>query len=232
MVRKYLKVVFFGSLLFSIVYLLMVWLWASVVVDELLMETPSRDQAVQIQPRHLQALIRIEDPTFYEHPGLNLSNGQGVTTITSVVARDVFLQNHDSDGIQGAMQSFYRGVFDCCKRVDLGRDVMSLVLNSHATKQQQLNIFLNGTYLGSADGKAVIGYEAAANTYYRKRLSRLTDEEFYGLVAMTMAPNRYHPVRNAELHAQRVKRIAAVVTGRCEPDGWLDLTYEHCTLEP
>lgn len=228
---KYIKRIFFGLFLFLILYLVIVWFWANSVAGDLLRETSSSNQITQLPDRHVEALIKIEDPTFYEHHGLDISNGQGLTTITSVVARNVFLGNREVDGIKGVMQSLYQGVFNCCKRIDLGRDVMALALNSRSTKQQQLNLFLEDTYFGSINGKGVIGFESAAKTYYGKSLSQLTGREFYGIIAMPLAPNYYHPVKNPEIHAERVKRIEAVVTGKCEADGWLDLTYENCLTE-
>lgn len=228
MVLKYMKKTFLGLALFLPAYLLTVFLWANSVVDELLAAAPYHGQVIELQPRQVRALIRIEDPTFHAHRGLDISNGQGVTTITSVLARDLFLGDHQASGVKGAMQSFYRGVFNCCRKVDLGRDVMALVLHSRATKQQQLQTYVDTTYFGSLNGRAVVGFEAAAKAYYGKPLSQLTEREFYGILAMPISPNRYHPVRDPELHAERAKRIEAVATGKCEPNGWLDLTYEDC----
>jgi membrane carboxypeptidase/penicillin-binding protein len=225
---KYLKATFFGMFLLLAIYLSAVLLWANAVAGDLLRQTPSLHHSVQIQPRHVSALTKVEDPAFFEHRGLNISNGQGLTTLTSVVARDLFLGKSDMEGISGAAQSFYRGVFDCCKRIDLGRDVMALVLDAHATKQQQLNMYLNSTYFGSLNGKAVIGFDAAAKAYHGKDLFRLSDEEFFDLMAMPIAPNHYHPARNPEQHAERARRIAALVAGECEASGWLDLSYEDC----
>ena len=228
MVLKYLKITLLGLPVFMAIYLFVVFLWASSVVGEMLAKAPFPDREIPLQPRHVQAILLVEDPAFHQHPGLDISRGQGVTTITSVLARDLFLGKHDADGFRGAMQSFYRGVFNCCKKVDFGRDVMALVLDAHATKQQQLNRYLESTYFGSLDGKGVVGFEAAARAYSGKDLSQLTDREFYGLMAMPIAPNRYHPVRNPELHGERARRIEALVTGECEASGWLDLTYDAC----
>ena len=228
MVKKYLKVMFFGIALFLVSYLSIAALWANSVVEELLQSVPSAHQEVEIQPQHLKALVKIEDPAFYDHHGLNISNGQGLTTITSVVARDLFLYQQDLVGAKGLFQSFYKAVFNCCKKIDIGRDIMAVVLNSHATKQQQLNLFINNTYWGAIEGNGVIGMEAAAMAYYGKETSQLTDDEFYGLLAMPIAPNYYHPVSNPEVHAKRVERIKAIVSGQCAASGWLDLTYEHC----
>ena len=228
MVKKYLKIVFFGIILFLASYLSIAALWANSVVEELLQNAPSTHRKVEIQPNHLQALVKIEDPAFYDHHGLDISNGQGLTTITSVVARDLFLHNQDLVGIKGSLQSFYKLVFNCCKRIDLGRDIMAVVLNTHATKQQQLNLFLNNTYWGAMYGNGVIGMEAAAMAYYGKEASQLTDDEFYGLIAMPIAPKYYHPVTNPKIHAKRMQRIKAIASGQCAASGWLDLTYEHC----
>lgn len=228
MLKRCLGTLFIGLAAFVILYLGIVALWANSVVVELLQETPSANHQIKIHPRHLAALIRIEDPAFYEHHGLNISKGQGVTTISTVVARDLFLRHHDLGGIKGAFQSFYRMVFDCCKRIDIGRDIMGVVLDSHATKQQQLNLYINNTFWGTLDRKVVVGMEAAAQAYYGKDVSELSDDEFYGIIAMPIAPNRYHPIANPDLHAERVRRIRAVVTGQCAASGWLDLTYDHC----
>ena len=91
---------------------------------------------------------------------------------------------------------------------------MAVELNTNATKQQQLNLFMNNTYWGTMEGKSVIGVEAAAYAYYGKHVSQLSDDEFYGLISMPIAPNYYHPVSNPEVHAKRVQRIKAIVSGQ------------------
>lgn len=231
MTVKYIKRAIAAVLSVSLLYLGIVAIWANSVAPELLSTLSSENPVTGLNPKHLAALIKIEDPSFYDHGGLDISNGQGLTTITSTVAKTVFLGDHQLEGSKGSLQSFYRGVFNCCKRIDFGRDIMALVLNSHATKQEQLNIFMATSYLGSLNGREVVGFEEAADAYYGKRLDELTSDEFNGLVAMLLAPNYYHPLMNPQIHAQRVKRVTAVITGQCEPNGWLDLTYEHCTKD-
>jgi len=228
---KYIKWTFIGIFSFLILYLATVWIWASSAAPDLLSEISSATPMTALKPQYTAALIKIEDPTFYEHSGLDISNGQGLTTMTSGLAKMVFLGDHQLDGIRGGMQSFYRGVFNCCKKIDFGRDIMALVLNSKTTKQDQLNIFVNKAYLGSKDGKGVVGFEDAAVAYYKKELPELTEDEFYGLLAMLIAPNYYHPLKKPEIHAERTRRVKAVVNGECEPDGWRDLTYEHCATD-
>lgn len=216
--------------LFLILYLGTVWVWATLAAPELLSKISTGTLVAVLEPEYTAALVKIEDPTFYDHSGLDISNGQGLTTITSGVAKMVFLGNHQLTGIKGGLQSFYKGVFSCCKKIDLGRDVMALVLDRQTTKQDQLNIFLRHAYLGSTGGKGIVGFEDASVAYYGKKLTQLTENQFYGLIAMLIAPNHYHPVKNPKIHAERTRRVKAVVDGKCKPDGWRDLTYDHCAI--
>lgn len=204
-----------------------VWAWANTAIDELATDLPSGG-TTQLTAGQVEALLKIEDPRFFEHQGIDISKGQGLTTITSSLARDVFLYGKQLDGFKGFMQAFYRSVFECCKVVDTGRDVMALVLNDHLSKQDQLKLFIDNAYFGRQNDKQIIGFSSAARVYYATEVAELSDEEFAGLVAMLLSPNTYHPTNNPEEHKLRIKRILAVVHGECNPDGWLDLTYPNC----
>src|SRR6187551_1584685 len=102
---KYIGIVAVGFLLLLFVYLGIVWVWASSVATELVPEAMSKAKVIPLQQQQYDILLKIEDPTFYKHSGLDLSNGQGLTTITSALAREVFLYGHHLGGVSGAMQS-------------------------------------------------------------------------------------------------------------------------------
>ncbi|HEX7763166.1 MAG TPA: transglycosylase domain-containing protein [Cellvibrio sp.] len=225
---KSIKIMFIGIFVFLLLYLGIIWVWASFSASVLIREALLTSREVSLLPEQQRVLLKIEDPVFFEHYGLNVSNGQGLTTITSALARDIFLYGHRLNGVSGVMQSFYRAVFDCCKKVDIGRDVMALVLNRHVTKNEQLNFLLSTAYMGRKDGNSIVGFDRAAMAYYDKPLGDLSLQEFSGLVAMVAAPTYYHPLNNPEAHALRTARIINIANGQCEPDGLLDLTYDHC----
>jgi membrane carboxypeptidase/penicillin-binding protein len=130
--------------------------------------------------------------------------------------------------VQGLLQGLYRGVHACCRKVDLGRDMMALVLDASASKQRQLAIYVATVYMGRHEGRQVRGLEAGARAYFGKPLVALGLDEILGLVAMIKAPNDFHPQRNPDAYRLRVVRVRAVLSGRCKPDGWLDTTYAHC----
>jgi len=203
--------------------------WAAAAFDELLVRWPQETTPAALSPRQAAILLRIEDPTFYSHPGLSLADGQGVATISSALAREFFLEGRQLDGTKGLLQRFYRRVFDCCKRVDFGRDITALVLDARLPKERQLAMYVQSVYMGRHEGRQVRGLVQAAEAYSGKPLVRLSDAETAGLVAMIKAPNAYHPVREPAAYALRLERVQAVLDGRCRPAGWFDTDYAHCT---
>ncbi len=212
---------------FVVTYLVVAALWAWAVVDKEVVSYRVGPSA-ELDRNQMKMLFAIEDPTFLHHKGLSLANGQGKATITSAVAANALLFHRDMQGVKGGFQSLYRAVFNCCKQIDLGRDVMTLVVNAKVPKEKQLAMYASDVYLGTADGQQIRGFEAAALAYTKTPLAKLTNTQFAALVAMIKAPNTYHPTRNSAAYQQRVQRVNAVVTGSCQPDGLFDTTYAHC----
>ena len=209
-------------------YLAIVAIWASLSVSQLLLEVTIGSELPLLNLEQKNILLKIEDPTFYEHVGLDISQGQGLTTITSSLARNIFLFGDRLSGIKGGFQSFYRGVFKCCKKVDLGRDVMALVLHRSLSKDQQLQLFASSAYMGGNKGTQLRGLPAAASSYFGKQLPNLSDVEFITLVAMLKSPNYFHPSKGAVQLKARVSSIEKILSGACKPSGWLDTSYKHC----
>ncbi|MEW6760434.1 MAG: transglycosylase domain-containing protein [Pseudomonadota bacterium] len=208
-------------------YLALAGAWAWTVFDEALATRHVTD-TVPLSARQTAILLRVEDPTFFEHAGLSIAPGQGVATISSALARDVFIGERRLDGVSGAVQRFYRSVFDCCKRIDLGRDVMTLVLDSRMSKRDQLARYVATVYMGTHEGQQVSGLALAARSYLGKPLEETSAAEFVKLVAMIKAPSQYHPTRGPEALAQRVARIQALLAGRCTASGWFDTEFKEC----
>ena len=229
MSKKILRRTLFAIPALLLVYLAIAAFWAHLSVDELLAGYPAPISAALSQ-RQQDILLKIEDPTFFTHSGLSLADGQGVTTITSAIARDVLLEGGELGGIKGAFQNLYRGVFACCKKVDFGRDVMALVLNRHLDKQRQLDLYVSRVYMGTADGVQVKGLDLASSIYFKKPLTELAEADFIGLVAMIKAPNKFHPLRQPGSYQVRRALAAKMISGLCQPKGWFDTTYDNCDV--
>jgi len=201
------------------------WAWAS--FDDA-MANADLDPEAQLSARQIAILTRVEDPAFFTHSGVSLAPGQGLATISSALARDLYLQGGDFSGARGNLQRLYRAVFACCKEVDVGRDTMAVVLDARLPKSRQLALYVSRVYLGTDGGVQIRGLPQAAHRYFGKPLAATTDAEFIGLVAMIKAPNQFHPVKHRIDYDSRVARVRALVSGQCRPNGWFDTTLAHC----
>lgn len=169
-------------------------------------------QLADIPPRRRAMLLKIEDPNFYRHKGVDFSTpGAGMTTITQSLAKRFYFDRF-RPGFAKLEQSL----------------IARFVLDPAMPKDRQLEAYLNHTYLGSPDGKAIIGYADAARHYFGKEPGQLSDRQFLSLVAMTIAPNELDPQRNGEANAERVRRIERLLAGECQPRGLRDVRYESC----
>ena len=217
-----------GTLSVIGLYLVVAGIWASLSVSELLPDSFTNNNPPLLTEEQSKILLKIEDPTFYDHIGVDLSLGQGLTTITSSLAFNVFLSGKKLGGVKGGFQSFYSAVFACCKKIDFGRDVMALVLNKHLSKENQLHLFVSTVYMGQHNRTGVVGLPAAANAYFNKAISELSKEEFIMLVAMLNAPNYYHPINGVQQLNSRISKIKSILSGACKPTGWFDTEYKQC----
>lgn len=214
-------------LLLVAAYLGLVAVWASASFNAVMASAPE-PPLMPLSTRQTAILLRVEDPTFFLHSGLSLADGQGLATISSAVARDLYFSSRPLAGVSGVLQRFYRDAFNCCKKLDLGHDVMALVLDAKLSKRDQLALYVSGIYMGTHEGAQIIGLPAAAQAYLGKSLEEASEREFIGLVAMIKAPTFYDPQLQPARLAERVARIQALLDGRCRPAGWFDTTYEGC----
>ena len=180
---------------------------------EVLAEAAKGDLELSSIPKaRLAMLLKVEDPGFYDHRGVDFSTpGAGATSITQSLVKRFYFDRF-KPGFAKLEQSL----------------IARFVLDPAMSKPAQLKAYLNHSYLGHFRGRAVIGFADAARTYYGRGLDQLTDREFLSLVAMAMAPNRLDPVRHPGENAERMRRIEALIAGKCKPAGHRDVTYEAC----
>ncbi|MFY9141331.1 penicillin-binding protein 1A [Sulfuricurvum sp.] len=173
-----------------------------------------------IPPRLIEALLAIEDTTFFEHNGVNpdavmraiikdVSAGklkEGASTITQQLVKNTLLTRE---------KKFSRKF----KEV-----LYSIRIEQELSKEQILERYFNEIYLGHG----YYGIKTAADGYFRKPLKQLSLKEMAILVGLPKAPNFYSPTRNYELSLGRANRVI----GRMYDLGWIDqATYEKATQE-
>lgn len=170
----------------------------------------------KIPPHVVEALVAIEDTSFFEHPGINidaifraaikvLKAGravEGASTITQQLVKNVLLTRE---------KKLSRKIKEA---------IYALKLERHLTKEQILERYLNEIYFGHG----YYGIKTAADGYFHKRMDELTLKEIAVLVGLPKAPTTYAPTRNYEISMGRANRVLK----RMYTLGWLDKnTYEE-----
>lgn len=156
----------------------------------------------------IDLLLKIEDPRFREHRGVDLATpGAGMTTITQGLAKLLYFPGGFRQGIAKIRQTL----------------IAEYALDHLVSKDEQLELYLNATFFGSIDGRPVHGLAAAAEAYFKKPFRELSDDEFIALIGMTISPETLKPGTTDS--ATRVMRIKRYLAGDVVPASVLDFEY-------
>lgn len=165
--------------------------------------------------QYREALLKVEDPNFYEHNGIDLKTpGAGYTTITQGLVKIYFFPEGFSPGF--------------LRYKKIKQSLIALAFNSRVDKNTQLDIFINTVYLGTYQKKEVIGFQEGAKVYFNKEFKELSFDEYLSLLATIIAPNDFSISKEPEKNKERVKRIKLLLKGECKPINLSDVYYENC----
>lgn len=171
-------------------------------------------------PKHLvHAFIAAEDAEFFRHGGVdykgilramfkNLISGkivQGGSTITQQVAKTFFLTPR---------KSLMRKLKEVAYAFGLERNL---------SKEEILSLYLNNVYLGNG----AYGVEAAAESYFNKRVEQLNLAEAAMIAGLVKAPSRYSPVNNL----RRAKERQNYVLTRMVEEGYITESQKDRALK-
>jgi hypothetical protein len=157
-----------------------------------------------------EVLLKVEDPAFYRHKGVDLRTpGAGLTTITQSLAKELYFERFRSGLLHQILNTLYA----------------RFALHPYISKKDQLLLFVNSVYLGRSENGSVYGLEEAAQEYFEKPVSRLSRKEFASLAAMIIAPSTFHVLNHPEWNRERTLRILKLADGDYQPRGWRDLYY-------
>ncbi len=173
-----------------------------------------------IPPRIIEALVAIEDTTFFEHPGINIDAifraaikviragraVEGASTITQQLVKNVLLTRD---------KKLSRKIKEA---------IFAIKVELALSKEQILECYLNEIYYGHG----YYGIRTAADGYFHKRLSELTLKEMAILVGLPKAPSTYAPTKNYEISMGRANRVIK----RMHVLGWIDdTTYDNAIAQ-
>ncbi len=174
----------------------------------------------EIPPRVIEALVAIEDTTFFEHPGVNID-------AIFRAAIKVIKAGHAVEGASTITQQLVKNVL-LTREKKLSRKIKEAIyaikIEKVLTKEQILERYLNEIYFGHG----YYGVKTAADGYFHKKLSELTLKEIAILVGLPKAPSSYAPTKNYEISMGRANRVVT----RMHVLGWIDdETYEKALAE-
>ena len=174
----------------------------------------------EIPPRVIEALLAIEDTTFFEHHGLN-PDAIFRALIKDIKARKMV------EGASTITQQLVKNVL-LTREKKLSRKIKELIysmkIELYLTKEEILERYLNEIYFGHA----YYGVKTAADGYFHKRLEELTLKEIAILVGLPKAPSSYAPTKNYEISMGRANRVVS----RMYVLGWIDeSTYNKALAE-
>jgi monofunctional biosynthetic peptidoglycan transglycosylase len=168
-----------------------------------------RPGAAGLDPARLQLVVRIQDPGFAGHRGVDPASPLTTTTITQSLVKRVYFAS-------------FRPGFMKIEQTLIAR----LAVDPLVPKAAQLQAFVSTAYLGESQGGAVIGLAAGALAWFGKPLADLTPDEYLSLIAMLPAPNALKP--GSPGNSARVARIRRYLAGACGRDGLRDMMLAQC----
>tara|TARA_R110002050_G_scaffold78353_8_gene167269 strand:- start:1975 stop:4290 length:2316 start_codon:yes stop_codon:yes gene_type:complete len=147
----------------------------------------------------IDALILVEDRSFYDHFGVNplaiaraavvnITAGrtvQGGSTLTQQLAKNFFLSSE---------RSIVRKVREA---------LMALIIDFRYSKDEILEAYLNEVYMGQDKARGVHGMGLASQFYFGRPIAELTVSQQAFLVAVIKGPSYYNPWRYAERAQER-----------------------------
>ncbi|QDE32502.1 penicillin-binding protein 1B [Shewanella polaris] len=147
----------------------------------------------------IDALILVEDRSFYDHFGVNplaiaraamvnITAGrtvQGGSTLTQQLAKNFFLSSE---------RSIVRKVREA---------LMALIIDFRYSKDEILEAYLNEVYMGQDKSRGVHGMGLASQFYFGRPVGELTVSQQAFLVAVIKGPSYYNPWRYPERSQER-----------------------------
>jgi penicillin-binding protein 1B len=176
-----------------------------------------------IPPHARDAVLAIEDQSFYSHPGFNpvrlamLAAGEvfsdggagGTSTVTQQLARMFFF----ADEFNAELRSGERGRTWGSYWRKVREIVMSSALERRASKDEILEMYLNDVYLGQRGSFAIHGVPEASRIFFGKDVSNLSLAEAALIAGVIQSPGSRSPFVNPERAVARRNVVLRAMAG-------------------
>ncbi|MDA7848080.1 PBP1A family penicillin-binding protein, partial [Sulfurospirillum sp.] len=153
----------------------------------------------EIPARIIEALVAIEDTSYFEHRGVNFE------AIFRAIIKDIKAMKLVEGASTITQQLVKNTVLTREKKIirKLKEVLLAFKIENELTKEQILERYFNHVYFGHG----YYGIKTAALGYFHKNLDALTLKEISILVGLPKAPSSYDPTRNIDLSLSRANRV-------------------------
>jgi len=153
----------------------------------------------EIPARVIEALVAIEDTSYFEHHGINFE------AIFRAVIKDIKAMRLVEGASTITQQLVKNTVLTREKKIirKLKEALLAFKIENELTKEEILERYFNHVYFGHG----YYGIKTAAQGYFHKNLDALTLKEISILVGLPKAPSSYDPTRNIDLSLSRANRV-------------------------
>lgn len=166
---------------------------------------------LQDAPPYLaEALIGIEDRSFYDHHGISFKGIARAMWVNFQAGR--FVQG-GSTLTQQLIKNFYLTADRTLLR-KLTEIPMAVLLELHYGKDEILEAYLNEVYLGQSGSRAVHGFGLASQYYFGRPLQELQLHQVALLAGLVKGPSFYDPRRNPQRAKERRDLVLTILAER------------------
>jgi len=153
----------------------------------------------EIPARMIEALVAIEDTSFFEHRGVNFE------AIFRAVIKDIKAMKLVEGASTITQQLVKNTVLTREKKIvrKLKEALLAFKIENELSKEQILERYFNHVYFGHG----YYGVKTASLGYFHKNLDALNLKEISMLVGLPKAPSSYDPTRNIDLSLSRANRV-------------------------
>jgi len=156
----------------------------------------------------VEAVLATEDRRFFDHTGLDPIG----------IARAAFREVRDDEGPrQGGStisQQLVKNYFLTPERTFRRKFLeafLTLILESHVSKQEILELYLNEVYLGQRGSFSIHGVGQAARVFFGKDVRNLELGEAALIAGIIHSPNRESPFRNPKTATERRNLVLSMM---------------------
>ena len=150
-----------------------------------------RRVSLTLIPKHMvQAVLAIEDRRFYDHPGIDPIRIAGAI-ITNLKGDKPYLVG-GSTLTQQLVKNFFLTPEKSMKR-KLQEQFLAVVLETRASKDEILELYLNEVYLGQRGSFGIHGVAEAARLFFGKDVTNVSLAEAATIAGVIQAPYTHSP---------------------------------------